>query len=133
MFTYKLNEKEKHALANLLITLAASDGDFQEEEREIIVTYASSLGSDVSADKSSRSIKEICSDFSSYQSRIIALQKLMELSVSDDFFHENEIKLIMEISKNMGLTEEILVEVEQWARNYMHICKQGKDMLTQLS
>lgn len=125
----QLTPKEQHALLELLVVLAKSDGQIQEAEEEILAMYADLVEVDPATLRGDAPLEDLVAVFESPASRVIALQELFRLSHLDGWFADNEQSTLLEVGAMMQVPMELLQKIERWVLEGLDWVNRGDDLL----
>jgi hypothetical protein len=125
----QLTPKEQHALLELLLVLAKSDGQIQEAEEEILAMYADLVDVDPGTLQGDTPLEELVAVFESPASRVIALQELFRLSHLDGWFADNEQSTLLEVGAMMQVPMELMQKIERWVLEGLDWVNRGDDLL----
>lgn len=133
-YTYNtsMTVEEKIIFLKTLSVLAKADQVFDENEKEKIYDTAMLFG--IPADKvpeilEANSPKEIIQEVAKIKNRRCALALIREacfLANADDDLTDDEILLIGQIGKAMGISPEKIEQISTWVINYIFLEKQKK-------
>ncbi len=125
MFLNQLTEKEKEAFISLSIHAAKSNGEFAEEERNMISEYCKEMNLVFVADDIMK-LDEIFDLFAKadIEEKRIALLELLGLMYADGSFDNLENQFVKNFIHAIGLTEEELVKQEELLKKYMEIIEE---------
>lgn len=128
MLLMQLHAKEKFAFLELAHHLARIDGEFGENERDVILEYCAEMGIEdmIEYDEKSFDLKELLKDFSSKKSQKILLLELMILVHADDKFHFKEVELVNEIAAAFDINNATIAHYSSWGKAVTALYKQGK-------
>ena len=127
MLLMRLKAGEKFAFLKLAYYVANIDGEFDEEEKDIIKEYCAEMGIDnIEHDGSNFVLSDVLSDIKTEQSQIIVLLELLILVHSDDKYHRFEHKIIDEIAAAFGISKNRLEIYSQWGKMTSALYSQGK-------
>lgn len=134
----QMNEEEKIIFLKILVALARSDGNFDEEEKIFIQDLGIVFG--ISKDKHSEilmetSDKELIEKASIIKNRQATLQLIKEaclLANSDGDLSEQEIVFIGKIGQAMGVELEKIEQISQWIIDRIVWLEEGKIIFEQI-
>ena len=125
MFLNKLEENEKVAFLTLAHHIARSDGDFSENEQNIIVTYCMEMQiEDINYNENSFNLNEILSVIKGDENQKILLLEIMALVYSDGL-HQEEQKILDIIIEQYNISEALSIVYSQWSKSILSISNQG--------
>jgi tellurite resistance protein len=125
MFLNKLEENEKVAFLTLAHHIARSDGDFSENEQNIIVTYCMEMQiEDINYNENSFNLNEILSVIKGDENQKILLLEIMALVYSDGL-HQEEQKILDIIIEQYNISEALFIVYSQWSKSILSISNQG--------
>ena len=110
----RLSPEEQHALLELLIYLAKSDGKVQDVEEDILHQYADLVDVDFDSLDGTLTPQDLVPQFENAVSRTVVLQELLRLSHLDGYFAEDEKAVILDIAEQMRLPREFVAEIDNW-------------------
>lgn len=130
MFVDMLSKDEKQGLVQLITFIAKADGDITEEEMSFLSNYASeyNMPFDIDAEVS---LESACAQIGTEGSKIVALQEIIKMALSDGEYDIEERKGAFAISEMLSLSKEKFEEVESWViegHNWVH---RGEEMVAQ--
>lgn len=126
MLLMQLKNTEKFAFVNLAYYIANIDGEFEQEEKNIIQEYCVEMGVDnVIYDEEKFDLEETLSKIESLKSKKIVLLELMILVHSDDKFHRFEQSIIEKIANHFGISSKQLGIYSQWGKMASSLYQQG--------
>jgi len=129
MFLSKLDNNEKKSFLMLAHNIARSDGDFSENEQNMIDTYCMEMQiSDVNYDKNNFSLELILDTFKSQENQKIVLLEIMALVFSDGL-HEKEQEILNVIADKFNVSEDLTVVYGEWSKAILSIAKQGQALI----
>ena len=137
-FVTQMNEKEKIIFLKILVALARSDGNFDDEEKTFIKDAAIAFGlnkSHVDEILTPLSDKEIVERAAEITNRQVALHLLKEaclLANSDGDLSDREIILIGQIGQAMNIELEKIEEISQWVVDRIIWLERGKIIFEQI-
>lgn len=127
MFLMKLRPEEKFAFLRLAHYIARIDGDFGENEKEVITEYCTEMGiDDMIFEVSHFELKETLKRFTSRGSQKILIMELMILIHADDKYEEKEHDLVNEIAEHFGLDPISMQHYSHWGKAASALYNQGK-------
>jgi len=130
MFLNRLSPIEKKAFLELAHYIARSDGDFAEEEQAIIDKYCLEMQiENIDFDESKFDIYDVLGKFKSNKSKKIVLLEIMALIYADDFFHENERKVLEKMLEVFDLSYDLAIVYTEWAKAMLSLYKQGNALI----
>jgi hypothetical protein len=125
----RLNPDEQHALLELLIYMAKSDGKVQDVENEILHQYADLVDVDFESLDGTLSPQDLVHRFENAVSRTVVLQELLRLSHLDGYFADDEKAAILDIAEQMRLPREFVAEIDGWVVEGLRWMLRGEDLL----
>lgn len=129
MFLSKLDNNEKESFLMLAHNIARSDGDFSENEQNMIDTYCMEMQiSGVNYDKNNFSLELILDTFKSQENQKIVLLEIMALVFSDGL-HEKEQEILNVIADKFNVSEDLTVVYGEWSKAILSIAKQGQALI----
>lgn len=128
MLLMQLQSKEKFAFLELAHHLARVDGNYGENEYDIIQEYCAEMGIDdmIEYDEESFELESLLKEFKSKKSQKILLLELMILVHADDKFHFKEDELVNEIAEFYKMDKQILEHYSSWGKAVTALYNQGK-------
>lgn len=127
----RLTPEEQHALLELLMYMAKSDGRVMDVEEEILQQYADLVEVDFDTIDGGLTPSELIPRFISPVSRMIALQELLRLSHLDGYFANDEQAAIYDIAEQMRIPQEYVAELDEWVVDGLRWMMRGEDLLDQ--
>jgi uncharacterized tellurite resistance protein B-like protein len=121
MFANVLLDTEKDAFIKLLLYLSRIDGELSEEEITAIQQICLELDLDFSHVFEGKehivlNLKEILQQITSPLSKRVVILELVKLAHADKIYTETEHKGIQYIANILGVSEEKIVEIEEWVQ-----------------
>ncbi len=130
MFLNRLKEKEKVAFLQLAHHIAKSDGDFAEEEEEIIEKYCMEMQiENIDYNEDNFDIYDVLDVFKSEKSKKVVLLEIMALIYSDDYLHPAERRVLEKIIEEFDLSYSLSIVYTEWAKTMLSLYKQGNALL----
>ncbi len=130
MFLNRLKKKEKKAFLELAHHVARSDGDFSDDEKNIIEKYCMEMQIENLAFNDKKfDIYDTLSKFKSQNSKKIVVLELMALIYSDDFLHEGERVVLEKILEEFDLSYNLSIVYTEWAKTMLSLFKQGNALI----
>ena len=134
----EMTEEEKIIFLRVLVTLARSDNNFDDEEKAFIKDIAIIFG--ITKDKIDDILlpltdDEVIKDASTRKKRQAALQLIKEaclLANSDGDLSDREIILIGKIGQAMGIELEKIEQISKWVIDRIVWLEEGKLIFEQL-
>ena len=130
MFLNVLNTEEKEKFLELIYKIASVDGDFSEDEEEIVNNYKIEL--EVFEIKDTGTIEELLSYFGTKDESIrkLVLFEVYGMICADGKIEQTEEK-IFEYSKNvLGLTQEQIKDITEVASELQRVYDKIYDILS---
>lgn len=121
MFLQVMNKEEKEKFLELVYKVANIDGEFAEEEQEIIDSYKAELGIPVIPESSD--IEGLLKYFSDKASEIkkIVLFEIIGLINADDKIDVNEKMVLEKMQDVFGLKKEMVDKIQDAARRLQEV------------
>lgn len=121
MFANVLLDTEKDAFIKLLLYLARIDGELSKEEITAIQQICLELGLDFphifeGKEPIVLNLEEILQQISSPLSKRVIILELVKLAHADKNYTDSEHKSIQYIANILGVSEEKIVEIEEWVQ-----------------
>ncbi len=130
MFLNRLKKKEKKAFLELAHHVARSDGDFSDDEKNIIEKYCMEMQIENLAFNDKKfDIYDTLSKFKSQNSKKIVVLELMALIYSDDYLHEGERVVLEKILEEFDLSYNLSIVYTEWAKTMLSLFKQGNALI----
>ncbi len=134
----QMEEEEKVVFLKVLVALARSDGNFDDEEKAFIKDLAIIFG--IRKESAANilvetSDEQLITDASKIKNRAAALQLIKEaclLANSDGDLSEREVVLIGKIGQAMGVELEKIEQISQWVIDRIIWLEEGKIIFEQL-
>ncbi len=129
MFLNKLEDNEKVAFLTLAHHIARSDGDFSENEQNVIAIYCMEMQiQDINYDKNNFSLNTILSEIKSDENQKILLLEIMALIYSDGL-HQEEQKILDMIIEQYNISEALSTVYSEWSKSILSISNQGQALI----
>ena len=130
MFLNRLSEEEKKSFLQLAHYIARSDGNFTKEEKIIIDQYCIEMQiENIDFNEVRFDIYDVLGKFKSDKSKKIVLLEIMVLIYADDFFHENERKVLEKMIEVFDLNYYLVIVYTEWAKAMLSLYKQGNALI----
>jgi len=127
MLLMKLKNEEKFAFLGLAYYIANIDGEFEQEEKDIIQEYCAEMGIESTEyNMSEFNLQETINKIKTPKSQKIVLLELMILIHSDDKYHKFEQNIIDKIANNFQISQNDLNIYSQWGKMASSLYMQGK-------
>lgn len=127
MLLMKLKNEEKFAFLGLAYYIANIDGEFEQEEKDIIQEYCAEMGIESTEyNMSEFNLQETINKIKTPKSQKIVLLELMILIHSDDKYHKFEQNIIDKIANNFQISQNDLNIYSQWGKMVSSLYMQGK-------
>ena len=126
MLLMKLKNGEKFAFLELAYYVANIDGEFGQEEKNIIEEYCAEMGIDnIDYSMEELDLEEILSKIKILKSQKIVLLELMILIHSDNKFHYLEQEVIDKIVSFYNISKKNIDIYSQWGEMVSALYSQG--------
>lgn len=111
MFTHLMNEEEKNKFLELVYKISKIDGEYAQEEEELINSYKNELGLEVIED--TESINTLISYFGNKPKELkrIVVFEIYGMILADDKIEKNEEQVLNEIRKEFNFEEGELEDI----------------------
>ena len=111
MFTHLMNEEEKNKFLELVYKISKIDGEYAEEEEELINSYKQELGLDVIED--TEPINNLIGYFANKPKELkrIVVFEVYGMILADDKIEKNEEQVLNEIRKEFNFEEDELEDI----------------------
>jgi len=130
MFLNRLNKEEKDAFLELAHHIARSDGDFSEDQKDIIGKYCMEMQiEDIKYDEEKFDIYTTLDKVKNSSSKKIILLEIMALIYSDNFLHEEERKVLEKVLEEFDLNYNLSIVYTEWAKTMLSLYKQGNALI----
>ena len=130
MFLNRLNEVEKKAFLELAHYVARCDGNFMDEQKEIIKQYCNEMQiEDINFKEEKFDIYDVLSKIKNKRSQKIVLLEIMALIYADDYLHEEERKVLEKMFEEFDLNYNLSVIYAQWAKAMLSLYIQGNALI----
>ena len=130
MFLNRLKKNEKVAFLELAHHIARSDGDFSEDQKDIIGKYCMEMQiEDIKYDEEKFDIYTTLDKVKNSSSRKIILLEIMALIYSDNFLHEEERKVLEKVLEEFDLNYNLSIVYTEWAKTMLSLYKQGNALI----
>jgi uncharacterized tellurite resistance protein B-like protein len=117
MITDLLSTNEKKTLIQLMKRVIKSDGKISKQEKIYFDAYSKQLKISKSNIKVSASIKDLCKNFKSYNSKVVCLLEIIGIAWIDNSFAKEEKNIINEVFDNFGISKSNFKSYSNWARD----------------
>jgi uncharacterized tellurite resistance protein B-like protein len=130
MFLNRLEKNEKVAFLELAHHIARSDGDFSEDQKDIIGKYCMEMQiEDIKYDEEKFDIYNTLDKVKNKSSKKIILLEIMALIYSDNFLHEEERKVLEKVLEEFDLNYNLSIVYTEWAKTMLSLYKQGNALI----
>ncbi len=130
MFLNRLTPSEKKSFLMLSHHVAHVDGDFSDEELDMIRKYCMEMQMDeVSYDATTFNLTEILSVFESDKSKKIALLEIMALIYADGRVAKEEEELLSEMIDRFELNPNLAIVYREWSKTILSLFVQGEALI----
>ncbi len=111
MFTHLMNEEEKNKFLELVYKISKIDGEYAQEEEELINSYKNELGLEVIED--TEPINTLISYFGNKPKELkrIVVFEIYGMILADDKIEKNEEQVLNEIRKEFNFEEGELEDI----------------------
>ncbi len=130
MFVNQLSQSEKQSLMSVLVYISKADGNLAEAEIEFLTSYANENEIELDFDDAT-SIEDACNEIISPKAKIITIQEIVKLAISDGHYDESERAGAIVISKLLQLPLSKFEEIESWVLDGEHWVNRGIKMLAE--
>lgn len=127
MFLNQLNQENKELFLKICVLGALSNGDFKQQEKEIILAYCHEMNIPENIPECNESLEQILKNLGDKTSDVeknIILLEVMGLIKSDGFYDEKEITFINSLVKNLNIKEEVLSKITSLLETYTTVCNE---------
>jgi len=109
--------------------MARSDGDFSENEQNIITTYCMEMQiQNINYDKDSFNLNSVLLEFRSKEHQKILLIEIMALIYSDGLNNEEQ-KILDQICDQFAISNTLSAVYAEWSKSILAIVTQGKELI----
>jgi len=130
MLLMKLKSIEKFAFLELAYHVANIDGEFEQEEKNVIEEYCAEMGIDnIDYSTDEFDLEETLSKIKTLKSKKIILLELMILIHSDDKFHRFEHDVIDKIVTYYNISKKDIEIYSQWGKMASALYSQGNILI----
>jgi len=130
MFLNRLNKEEKVAFLELAHHVARSDGDFADEEKEIISKYCMEMQiEDIEFEEEKFDIYTTLGKIEKERSRKIVILEIMALIYADNFLHEEERKVLEKMLEEFDLSYNLAIVYTEWSKAMLSLYTQGNALI----
>ncbi len=137
-YIVQMTEEEKITFLKILVTLAKSDGNFNDEEKAFVKETAIMFGlnkSHINEILAPTTVNELIQQSSKISNRQAALHLIKEaclLANSDGDLSKEEVFLIGQIGQAMNIELEKIEEISQWVIDRIVWLERGKIIFEQV-
>lgn len=129
MFLNRLESNEKKAFLLLAHHIARSDGDFSENEKNIISTYCLEMQiSDADYDEDSFDLDDIMGEFQNKEHQKIVMLEIMALVYSDGLKTEEK-DIINILANKFNISRDLINVYAEWSKAILSIANQGQSLI----
>ena len=132
MYLALLKEEEKNLFLELACSLSASDGDFETEETEMIVTYCKEMGVTYDNTPGKRNAETIINQInkiSDSKSKKIIVFELVGLALCDDKYDIHEKNMIYDLAEKIAVGKSVVEEFEHIIADYIKLQSQMNNLI----
>ena len=129
MFVEKLTAQEKRSLVQLLTFIARSDGKVEQQEWNYLNRFCNKNGLTYDINEEN-DLEHICGAIQSRQAKIVALQHVVRMALSDGNYQDIERQHAKQIASALGIKSEHFKYIEGWAVEGFEWKKKGEAMLS---
>lgn len=126
------SQNEAVAFVQLLVFIANADGEITAEEASFLDDYCDKSGI-AWRDFDTRTIDEILSVFSTFNSKIEVLQELVKLAMVDGVYSKEERAGVIEIAKKLSVPDVKVYAVEDWVQRGLAWIAEGQAMRNEVT
>lgn len=124
MYLSLLREEQKNLYINLAVHFASVDGDFSQEEKNMIDAYCYEMG--ISYDYSQKipaliDVVEQLNAISNMHEKKMILFEIVGLAKADNNFHEDERRMIALMIERFAIKDTFVDECEHVIEDYMKL------------
>ena len=128
MFLNRLNNEEKVSFLKLAHYIARIDGDFADEEKEIIEAYTYEMGiKNNDFDEKAFNLEQTLSNFKATESKKIVLIEIMALIHADTVVTNEEEEIILQICHIFNIDRDSAKLYEEWTKEMMTLYRRGEE------
>jgi len=128
MFVDVLAKEEKEGLISLLTCIAKIDGEISDQEIKFLTEY--SKEHDIQVDlKSEINLEAACSLIKSEKSKVVAIQEIIKIAISDGDYDSAERQGALAISKMLSMSPEAFDKIESWVIQGQRWVQAGEEMV----
>jgi uncharacterized tellurite resistance protein B-like protein len=125
MYLHLLNETQKSAILNLAYRLSVADGEDSSDELNILDDLRRQLNIEDHLDMGDVLGQLQTDAFDTDQARTIAMMELLVVTYVDGYLHEAEAALIGELAEQLGIGQERLNAMAEWAMDVLDLRRSG--------
>ena len=130
MFLNRLKIEEKKAFLMLAHHIANIDGEYADEEKEIISKYCMEMQmDDIEYDNNHFNLHEVLAEFKRENHKKIALLELMSLIYADGVVTEEEQEIIDFVVKEFDLNPNLAIVYREWSKSILALYIQGEALI----
>ena len=127
MFVNHLNPLQQGCLLGLSKLVIEVDGSLSSKETEVFSIIKSQCQDTVSVAEEPMSLIEDC--FKDNTSKVSLMLELVGVAYADSEYHENEKALLNNIANKLGLSQDLLQDIETWVERQLALVKEAQVML----
>lgn len=128
MFVDVLSKEEKKGLISLLACIAKMDGNISDQERDFLKSYSEEHS--VEIDLSSEiNLESACSLMKSEKSKVVAIQEIIKIAISDGHYDSAERQGAFAISEMLSMPPETFSKIESWVIQGQRWVQAGEEMV----
>lgn len=128
MFVDVLAKEEKEGLISLLTCIAKIDGEISEQEIKFLTEYSKEHSVQIDL-KSEIKLEDACSLIKSEKSKIVAIQEIIKIAISDGDYDSSERQGAFAISKMLLISPETFYKIESWVIQGQRWVQAGEEMV----
>lgn len=132
MYLIKLNDEKKKLFLGLAYNLASADGNFSEEEHQMIKSYFKEMEKEFDLNEINTSMDYIINNLYNTcditEKKIIIFEAL-GLALVDGTYDTSERSILENVSEKLGLSEKFTQDCEKILREYIEFQKKINQMI----
>jgi tellurite resistance protein len=128
MFVDVLAKEEKEGLISLLTCIAKIDGEISEQEIKFLTEYSKEHSVQIDL-KSEIELEAACSLIKSDKSKVVAIQEIIKIAISDGDYDSSERQGVFAISKMLLMSPELFYRIESWVIQGQRWVQAGEEMV----
>ncbi len=129
MFVHLLSQQEKMALVALLVSIVRKGAEITPPQEAFLSAYAADLDVPLNLNYS-LSINDACANIQSYMAKVITLQEIITIALTEGCYEEHEKEGVLVIADCLKIPFETFESIESWVAEGVVWAYQGEELLS---